>query len=253
MASRTYFTDAILLRSVDYRDSDRIVTLLTPAHGKVSALARGARSSRRRFAGALQPCCVIDAEVAPGRGQLARLAQARVRRSFPGILASLRKMAIAGAGMELVREMTAEGEPEARPFDACESFLEALDEAAEARDELLIAFHARVLALVGLAPGLDTCASCGKRAAAGQAARFDPVRGAVVCVACGGGPLLLSGGTRARIAAASSGDWATQIEWEARERAQARAILDEVVACHLGRRLKGAGVIAQIDGVRSGG
>ena len=46
-------TQCLVLRVVDYGDADRIVTLLTAAHGKISALAKGARSSRRRYGAAL--------------------------------------------------------------------------------------------------------------------------------------------------------------------------------------------------------
>ena len=43
----TVTTRAVVLRLVDYRDSDRIVTLFTEEHGKVSAIARAARSSHK--------------------------------------------------------------------------------------------------------------------------------------------------------------------------------------------------------------
>ena len=41
-------TRAVVLRVVDYRESDRIVTLFTEQHGKVSAMARAARRSQKR-------------------------------------------------------------------------------------------------------------------------------------------------------------------------------------------------------------
>ena len=44
-------TPAVVVRVVDYGEADRIVTLLTRARGKLAAMARGARKSRRRFAG----------------------------------------------------------------------------------------------------------------------------------------------------------------------------------------------------------
>ena len=47
----TFDTPAVIVRAVDYGEADRVVTLLTRARGKVSAIARGARKSRRRFAG----------------------------------------------------------------------------------------------------------------------------------------------------------------------------------------------------------
>ena len=82
MARPATTTRAILLRSVAYGEADRIVTLLTDAHGKVALMARGARRSQRRFAGSLEPFAVIEAEVALGAGEVGRLGGARVLQAF---------------------------------------------------------------------------------------------------------------------------------------------------------------------------
>ena len=47
--------EAILLDVYDLHENDRIVTMLSPAHGKVRGVARGARRKYSRFAGSLQP------------------------------------------------------------------------------------------------------------------------------------------------------------------------------------------------------
>ena len=59
-----------MLRVVDYGDADRIVTLLTAAHGKISALAKGARSSRRRYGAALSSFGFGEAMLEERRGHL---------------------------------------------------------------------------------------------------------------------------------------------------------------------------------------
>ena len=51
-------TPAIVLRAVNYGEADRIVTLFGRETGRLSALARGARKSQRRFAGGLGLCAV---------------------------------------------------------------------------------------------------------------------------------------------------------------------------------------------------
>lgn len=232
VTGRTQFTDALLLRAIDYRDADRIVTLLTADYGKVSLLARGARRSRKRFGGALEPYCVIRAEVGFGRGELGRLAQASVQRTFLGILRELGKMQLAGAALELVRKSTPMREPDQRLFRTTVQVLATID-AELAREDLLLAFQTRVLALAGLAPQLDVCGQCGRRAPEGQAARFDPTLGAIMCRACGGGPLHLSGPTRARLRSAVGTAWAEQPHWTEREREQARRMLDAVRDQHL--------------------
>lgn len=155
-------------------------------------------------------------------------------------------MSIAGAALELVRETTPPKQPEARVLSTSVEMMEALEAVPEAREELLLAFQARLLAVAGLAPQLDTCAHCGKQAAEGQAARFDPRLGAVACRGCGGGPLQLSGDTRARLHAALGPGWAQSSRWEAPEREQARHALDAFITHQIGRRLAGADVYAQI-------
>src|SRR3989449_11041976 len=49
----TYQADAIVLRRLDYGDADRILTLLTREHGKLAAIAKGARRSKTRVGSSL--------------------------------------------------------------------------------------------------------------------------------------------------------------------------------------------------------
>ena len=105
------------MRSVDYRDSDRIVTLLTEDYGKISALARGARKSQRRFGGALQPYVLMNAHFRPGRGELAHLERVSVDRSFHAILRNLEAIGAAGAALAVIRERVPDHEPEPAVFD----------------------------------------------------------------------------------------------------------------------------------------
>ena len=120
----------MLVRSVDYGEADRIVTLLTEHTGLVALMARSARKSQRRFAGALEPFGVIDAELALGRGEVGRLASARLVRGFPTLLGSLPAMREAGRALELVRDATPPRESDPRLLATVEHLFERL--AAEA-------------------------------------------------------------------------------------------------------------------------
>ena len=53
--SRTLRTEAIVLRSIRYGEADRILHLYTPEHGRLSAIAKGARRTRSRFGARLEP------------------------------------------------------------------------------------------------------------------------------------------------------------------------------------------------------
>lgn len=249
--SRTEHTAAVLLRSIAYGEADRIVTLLTESRGKVALMARGARKSAKRFAGALEPYALVEAEIALGRGDVGRLAQARVLRAFPAVLGDLERMSVAAAGLELVREATPEREPDARLLPTIERFFEVVS-ATPPRDEVRIAFSLRVLALVGLTPNLASCGRCGRPAPEGKAALFDPALGAIVCRACGGAPIKLSGSVRARFAQCSARSWDEEASaaWPHDDIAIAREAVDALLARHLSHRLSGGELVAQVREVR---
>lgn len=203
----TEHADAVLLRSVDYAEADRIVTLLSSRHGKVSLLARGARRSKRRFGGALEPFSLLDVELSFGRGELGVLHEARVTRAFPRLLRDLGRMSAAGAALELVREVMPERAPDPMMFSSTASMFEGLERGVVAPKLLLLAFQVHVMALSGFSPRLTACGVCGKRPSRNQAAELDPARGFLVCQSCGGAAYRLSGALRERLVAALSEQW----------------------------------------------
>ena len=187
---------AVLLRSVDFGDSDRIVTLLTDRFGKVSLLARNARGSKRRFQGALEPFCLLDAEFTLGRGEVGSFRSAQVTRAWPRILGDLRRMSAAGSALALVREVLPDRAPDPAVFESMLELLGALDAPEVRADTLLLAFDVHVMTHVGFAPGLYACGICGKQPAPAQAAELDAVRGFIVCRSCGGAKHRLAGAVR---------------------------------------------------------
>ena len=74
-----YRTRALVLRTFDQGESDRVVHLYTETHGRVGAIAKGARRSKRRFPGTLEILSLIDVRlVDPPRAQLMRLESAKL-------------------------------------------------------------------------------------------------------------------------------------------------------------------------------
>ena len=220
------------MRSIDYRDSDRIVTLLTEDYGKIAALARGARRSQRRFGGALQPYVVMQAHFRPGRGELAHLERVTVDRSFLNILRDLTAIGAAGAALAVIRERIPDHEPEPAVFEIAVRFLTALDAGTPA-EEALLSLHIRVLALLGFAPTLDRCVNCGKGPPAGRSASFDAGRGGIVCRACGGGRLVLSASALRRWITVHASSEFPDEPWPDDERAQIHEALTLLDANHV--------------------
>jgi DNA repair protein RecO (recombination protein O) len=97
---------ALLLRLQPLGEADYIVSLLTLNAGRVDALARGARSSRRRFAGVLRPFCRVAAEVEPPRrGSLATLKSADLLEDLAGDALSYPQLCLAAYLSELALQV----------------------------------------------------------------------------------------------------------------------------------------------------
>jgi DNA repair protein RecO (recombination protein O) len=174
----------LVLRAVDYGESDRVVTLLTRERGKVSGFARGARASRRRFGGALEPFTLLVAEARerPNSDMLG-LESVSVLRAHGGIRGDLARIACAGYAAELSRELVRDHEPHAELLALLLEYLGALD-AGPARPEGLRAFELGALRAAGLMPRVDACVACGGTLAAEGRVRFDPGQGGVLCPPC---------------------------------------------------------------------
>ena len=175
---------AIVLRTIDTGESDRVVTLLSRERGKVAAYARGARASRRRFGGALEPFTLVAAEVRERPGaELLGLDAVSVLAPFAAIRGDLARIACAAYAAELARELVRDHEPHDDLFELLAGYLVALD-AAPARPAGLRAFELGALRAAGLAPRLDACARCGGPLASGRPVRLDPGHGGVLCSGC---------------------------------------------------------------------
>jgi len=186
-------TPCLVLRVVDYGDADRIVTLLTAAHGKVSALARGARSSRRRFGAALSSFGFGEALLEERRGQdLWLLSDLHVSRGFPNLPHELSRFGHAAYACELCLHLCPPHVPEPevlRLLICLLDYLDGLPIVEKPSPLALRIFELRLLAAVGLALQLDDCAACGSPVPAAPLIPLDIRRGGVLCEACFLGPI----------------------------------------------------------------
>jgi DNA repair protein RecO (recombination protein O) len=238
------FTDqALVLSTVDYGEADRMVTLLTLGHGKLTAFAAGARKSKRRFAGALEPFTLVKAHLAERRGTTYRLDSVDIERGFYSVREDLPRIARALYCVELCRELVRDHEPHPQLFEQLVAYLDLLERKAAGPTSLL-AFELSALALAGLMPRFDSCAVCGN--ALGESVRFDPDHGGAVCHRCTarsqfGIPVL------SRVVQALAGLQAGERQpLPADIRARARELLNHFIAHHLGRKLNSVDFMLQV-------
>lgn len=238
MRPRVQRDDAVLLRSVDYGESDRVLTFLTRGQGKFSALAKGARRSRRRFAGALEPFALLKIETVAARSGLARLETAVIERAFPKLLGDLPRMTVAGGLLAFVRELVPEAMPDPEVFDDVVQLLTVLDVGEVSERALRICFELAQMSRAGFSPRLEACGVCGKRPDAGRATDFDARRGFVVCQSCGGASFRLRAGARGAWREACAGDFraAASAEWAAEDLEVSSRAVDSFIEHRLERR-----------------
>jgi DNA repair protein RecO (recombination protein O) len=151
-------------------------------------MAKSARSSRRRFAGALEPGSVVDVRFSERRGsQLVRLEEAQVVFPINGVLRNLERIEEVSNILRIALAFLQEREANPAKFDLLVDRIIRLGESDPDPFEGA-AFRLKWLALSGYAPVLSVCAACGKSTSRDSAMwRLDFDRGGFVCTSCGFG------------------------------------------------------------------
>src|SRR4030067_2435960 len=104
-------TNAIETRSLNYGESDKIVTFFTKDFGKIKGIAKGARRRRKRFQNALGLFSHIRLIFFDREGMgLVRAEGCDLLHTFPKIREDLKKIYYGNYYLELVNEMAGEQE-----------------------------------------------------------------------------------------------------------------------------------------------
>jgi DNA repair protein RecO (recombination protein O) len=182
--------EAIVLGAMDYRESDRIVTLFTIEHGKIEGIARGAKKSVRRFGGALEPFARLRIEVVLKEG-LSSVLQTDIVSVFPKVRNDLEKIGLAGYACELTDLMLPEGMASPRLFRLLASYLEHLDSFPASSSDRRF-FEMNFLNVLGYCPSLDRCALCALELDKGARVLYPMAANGLLCTHCGRGGMPLS-------------------------------------------------------------
>lgn len=208
-ATRAHDTRALLVRRVVFGETDLVVTFFSEKLGRVSALARGARKSQKRFGGALEPMHTLGARLDERTGaELLVLREARIDHARRRLTSDLERMQAAGRALGWVRRVAPPRTPEPEAWSALENGLNRLDASDDTRHptEHLAELGLCLLVAFGWGLDLERCVRCGRSCEPGRAAYIDPARGGLVCRACGGARIRLDAALRERLARAARGE-----------------------------------------------
>jgi DNA repair protein RecO (recombination protein O) len=180
-------TEALILRSVDFGESDRILHLLVPEIGRLPVIAKGARRSVRRFSGTLDLFNHVKIQVDIRRpNSLARLDQASLIDPFIAMRSESARFALGCYLLELFDRLAPERGVRTDMQRLFSFALGALRMVAERAPDLRLRtlIELRALDALGLRPEFSRCVRCGSAPAGRSPIGFHVAEGGVVCDPC---------------------------------------------------------------------
>lgn len=181
---RVYKTEAIVLRSMDLGEADRVLTVLTPRLGKLKVIAKGVRRPRSRIGGGLQPFSDVQLVLAVGR-TFDVVTSSSLEDPHLGLRNDLHSTAAAWYVVELADRFCEGAADSHEAFRLLAQALSALDAGPDvARDVIARWFELALLDAMGFRPELVRCLECGARIEPDGNA-FSPTGGGVLCPQCG--------------------------------------------------------------------
>ncbi|MFZ2445516.1 MAG: DNA repair protein RecO [Syntrophobacteraceae bacterium] len=172
-------TEAIVLTTRDYGESDRLVAFHTASRGKIRGIAKGARRSRKRFANTFEPSSLVELEWRE-RNSYVWIEACKLVEPFLTIRADIEKWALAALFSEIILEMVPECEPQPDLFLLHKEMLGRLEKDKDPLNVVLLSLL-RFQFLMGYMPAMDGCAVCGRGLKTALKWYWQAGRGKLVC------------------------------------------------------------------------
>ncbi len=183
-------SEAIVLRSRDFGESDRIVTFFSSLCGTLKGVAKGARRSSKRFANSLSIFSLVDLEFRyRGSNDLVWVDSCELIDGFPGIRSDYNLLTKASYMIEMTEILFPLGVPSPEMFRLLRFALGSLSNKRNI-EEARIIFQARAMKIGGFGINLSRCSLCGRSYRGRGSALFHPPGGSIVCLACKKGSAL---------------------------------------------------------------
>lgn len=155
-------TNAVIIRTQDFKENDKLVYLFTEKLGKVKAVAKGAKSSKSKFLSSTLQLCFGEYVIFKGRN-LYTLNEGKIINSFQGLLDDLNKLTYSTYLCELIDICLLEEESNRQLFKDFVTVLYLMNTNAIDNEMLVRAFELRVLKATGYGLDFDNCSICKKR------------------------------------------------------------------------------------------
>ena len=247
--------EAIILRTRDYRESDRLITFLSRSQGQLTGIAKGARRSKKRFVHTLEPLShVIITYADKSSSGLVRIDASELKNGFIELRNDLARLGYASLSCEVVLEMSPERQSNPPLFTLLYQYLQQLEKKGEPENSSFL-FLLRMLSLTGYAPNLLRCLRCGGDTPSGQGWYFSISQGGLLCESHrqGGKVYHISLGTVMLLRQAQQLPFAKlwRLRFHRQSRDECRFLLLDLVRHHLEKDLKSLRLLYQIGALEA--
>lgn len=180
-------TEAVILRTIKYGDTSKIVTLYSKKFGKLKAIAKGARSQKSKFGSSLEPMTISSVVLyKKEHKELHLLSKSEIAQTLSSLQDNSDRMFTGLALVELVNMVMHDEEENAAAYALLRKSLEMINNADKNYANVFIAFMLKLFELFGFGIGVNNCVVCNKSAMElnGQFAYLRLSDGKFVCSNC---------------------------------------------------------------------
>ncbi|MBN7573854.1 DNA repair protein RecO [Clostridium sp. 2-1] len=155
-------TKAVIIKTQDFKENDKLVWFYTEKLGKITAIVRGAKKSKSKFLALTLPLCYGEYMVYKGKS-LYTLQEGKIIQSFQGLLNNLHKLTYSSYLCELIDIACADNEIDMELFKTLITTLYLLNTDALDYELLIRAFELKLLKTTGYNLTLNNCSVCRKK------------------------------------------------------------------------------------------
>lgn len=169
----------LIIRTVDIKETDRLVTIFTEEYGALTALARGARSLKSRKLSASMQFC-YGRYVLYKQGDKYSIKEAELIENFFDLRQSIEGLALANYICEVLSFVTVE-EADKDLLRLSLNSLYAISKGIHSVEKIKAAFEIRAISILGFMPSILSCHNCDEK---NGYFFFDIMGGIIECRSC---------------------------------------------------------------------
>lgn len=175
-----YFkTEGLVLRETEYKDADKLLTVLSKDRGKLTLRARGVRSRSSRLKSGCQLLAYSEFTVFENRGQML-VDEAVPINLFLPLRNDIEQLSLASYFAQVAEVLSQEDSPDPELLSLCLNAMYALSELKKSPELVKASFELRAACQAGYLPMLDGCCVCGAK----EPERFAVSAGMLQCTGC---------------------------------------------------------------------